>query len=107
MFEGAVASGVSFWDALKSDLIRDVLKTRFGAIWGLRLLDWLLIAAALAVVVRVSGGVALKRASVGATGLAPTAPAPALLALLALPLGFLVLSPALAATRRRSRRRGC
>ena len=73
-----------------------MLKTRFGAIWGLRLLDWLLIAAALFVVARVSGGVALKRASVGATGLAPTRPAPALIALVALPLAFLVLSPALA-----------
>jgi copper transport protein len=60
-------------------VIREVLGTRFGTVWGLRLLDWLLLAVLLAL--------AFARPAAGR----PAVMAPAL----ALLLGFLVLSPGL------------
>jgi len=41
VFEGATAGGTTFWKALDSGVIKDVLKTRFGTIWGIKSLVWL------------------------------------------------------------------
>jgi copper transport protein len=41
VLQGAVAGGTSFWDALSVDVVRDVLGTRFGLVWGLGALAWL------------------------------------------------------------------
>ena len=42
VFQGAVAGGTSFWRALDPSVVSDVLHTRFGTVWGLRLLaGWL------------------------------------------------------------------
>ena len=50
VLQGATAAGgSSFWSALDSDVVRDVLGTRFGTVWGLRLLVWLWCCAALIV----------------------------------------------------------
>lgn len=73
-FQGATASGTSLWSALDPDVVGQVLDTRFGTVWGLRLVAWCL------------AGVALTAAFRGRAALAAAA----------LPLGFLVLSPALA-----------
>jgi copper transport protein len=43
--QGAVAGGTPVWDALSTDVIGDVLGTRFGLVWGLGLLAWLLVGA--------------------------------------------------------------
>ena len=36
VLQGATAAGTSFWSALDADVMREVLHTRFGTIWGLR-----------------------------------------------------------------------
>ena len=94
--QGANAAGIGLWAALDPDVLSDVLATRFGTVWGLKLLAWLLLGAALTAALTRDRIPVLRPASLGATGLAagPRA-APLALALLALPLGFLVLSPAL------------
>jgi copper transport protein len=100
VFQGATAAGVSFWSALDSSVWQEVLHTRFGSIWGPRVLVWLGLGAVLLPALALGRRPVLKWASLGATGLVlprtSSPPALAFLALLALPLGFLVLSPALA-----------
>jgi copper transport protein len=97
VLQGANAGGTSFWSALDPDVIEDVLETRFGTVWGLRLLDWALLAAFALAVLAGRRLPVLRPASLGATGLAAGRLAsPWLLALLVLPLGFLVVSPGLA-----------
>ena len=41
VLQGAKAAGVSFWSALDSQIVGDVLDTRFGTVWGIRMLVWL------------------------------------------------------------------
>ncbi len=97
VFQGATAAGVSFWSALKSDVIKEVLGTRWGTVWGIRVLVWLGLGAVLGAAMARSRQPVLRPASVGATGLALQRPFGRLaLVLSALPLGFLALSPALA-----------
>jgi len=97
VFQGATAAGTSFWSAAKPDVIREVLQTRFGTVWGVRMLAWAGLGVVLAGALSGRRLPVLRPASVGATGLAlPRTLRPLPLALLALPLGFLALSPALA-----------
>src|SRR5262249_20801684 len=80
-----------------ANVIREVLGTRFGTIWGLRVLDWVLLGSVLAAGAATRTATLLRPAAVGAAGYAPAPPPrPALLAALAVPVGFLVVSPALA-----------
>jgi copper transport protein len=98
VLQGAVGLGDSFWSALRPAVIEDVLTTRFGTAWGLRLLDLGLLAALLlvpAIGVRYS---VLAPARLGATGNAAADPLPAhpvAVVMLGLGLGFLALVPAL------------
>jgi copper transport protein len=80
LFQGAVAGGTSLWQALDSAVVGDVLGTRFGTVWGLRLLAWLAL----------GGVLAFSTARVRAVA---ARPAPVAVALL---LAFLCLTPALA-----------
>ncbi len=97
VLQGATAAGVSFWSALDSGIIKDVLGTRWGTVWGIRVLVWLGFGAVLVGALARGRQPVLRPAEVGATGLAmPRTFGPLTLALLALPLGFLALSPALA-----------
>ncbi len=48
VFQGATAGGTSFWSALDPAVIDDVIGTRFGTVWTLRLAAFLLAGAALA-----------------------------------------------------------
>jgi copper transport protein len=41
--QGAEQAGVSFFSALRSGVIEEVLHTDFGTWWGLRLIDWLVL----------------------------------------------------------------
>jgi copper transport protein len=96
VLQGANAAGTSFWAALDPTVIGDVLGTRFGTIWGLRLLDWGLLGALAAAAVASARLPVLRPASLGAAGLAAQRlAAPPVLAALALLLGFLVVSPGL------------
>ena len=76
VFQGAIAGGTMLWSALDPDVVEDVLHTRFGTVWGLRLLAWVVVGVLLAV-------------------RAPRVSRAAAAALVAL-LGFLCLTPALA-----------
>jgi copper transport protein len=97
VLQGANAAGFSFWSALDPTVVGDVLGTRFGTIWGLRLLDWVLLGALAVAAVAGARLPVLRPASLGAAGLAARRlAAPPLLAALALLLGFLVVSPGLA-----------
>jgi copper transport protein len=97
VFQGAIASGSSFWHALDPGVIGEVLDTRFGTVWGLRLVAWLAVAGLLMLPAARLRAPALRPASLGATGLAAASPATARgIATLAGLLGFLCLTPALA-----------
>jgi copper transport protein len=89
VLQGAVGQGSTFWDALKPDVVNEVLGTRFGTAWGLGALAWAVALLALAIQRPLPR---LRPASVGATGLAM--PSPRLIAL-ALPLLALALLPAI------------
>ena len=96
VLQGATAAGVTFWSALDSTIIEEVLDTRFGTVWGIRALVWLGFGALLLGTLSAARRPVLRPASVGATGLAPARISRTALVLLAIPLGFMVISPALA-----------
>jgi copper transport protein len=97
VFQGAVAGGTSFWSALDPQVIGDVLDTRFGTVWALRLGAWAAVGALLALPYLRMRAAVMRPASLGAVGLAPAPPAPlaARVGLVGL-LCFLCLTPALA-----------
>ena len=80
LLQGASAAGVSLWTSLKAQIIESTLETRFGWVWGVRALVWLLLGAALAVRRATRPG-ALRRAAEAA---------------LVLGTSYLVMTPALA-----------
>ena len=80
VMEGAEAAGISGFSALKETIVRETLETKFGTIWGLAVLAWLLVG--------VLAAVGLRRP-------ADRRPAWPLLILLAAPLAFVVFVPAL------------
>ena len=75
LFEAAQAAGVSAGAALDATILREELGTRFGAVWGIAALAWILIGI---------GAAALLRR-----------PTPGRAATLLPPLAFVVLEPAL------------
>ena len=89
VLQGAVAGGTGISEALSADVIGDVLGTRFGAVWGLGAVIWLLVGALAAAPRPVP---VLRPAAVGATGLA--LPRTTRLAVLAVPLAALAALPA-------------
>jgi copper transport protein len=91
LLEGAEGEGTSLWAAVRGDVIRDVLGTRFGAVWALAVLAWLVVGAAVAA--RPAAVPTLRPAAVGATGLG--LPSARGLLVLAVPLALLTLLPAL------------
>jgi copper transport protein len=80
VMEGAEAAGVSGLSALKETIVRETLETKFGTIWGVAVLAWLLVG--------IFAAVGLRRP-------ADRRPGWPLLALFAAPLAFVVLVPAL------------
>lgn len=97
VLQGATAAGVSFWAALDRTIVGEVLDTRFGTVWGARLVAWAALGVALFALRRTVSVPALRPAQLGATGLALLAPARAWrVALVLIPLAFLAVSPALA-----------
>lgn len=49
VFQGAIAGGTSFWDALNGTVLGDVLDTRYGEVAIVRFVAWLAVGAAFAV----------------------------------------------------------
>jgi len=97
VLQGATAGGTSFWSALDPSVIREVLGTRFGRIWGLRVADGLLLGGILAAGAATRTIPVLRPAAVGAAGVAPAPfPSAGVLAALAVPAAFLAITPALA-----------
>jgi copper transport protein len=95
--QAASAAGSSAWDALDPQVIADMLGTRAGTTWGLRLVDWALLGVLLVAVASRQALPALRPASLGAVGQAlPRGGRLAVLGPAVILLGFLVLSPALA-----------
>ena len=43
LLQGASAAGVSLWASLKGSIISNTLDSRFGTVWGLRAIDWILL----------------------------------------------------------------
>lgn len=43
LLQGASAAGVSMWSSLKGPILENTLESRFGQVWGLRAIDWLLL----------------------------------------------------------------
>lgn len=98
VFQAASAAGVSFWSALHWKIIDSVLHTRFGWVWGTRVLVFAASGALLAALKSTGRGVApvLRPAALGAGGLALESPARRWLPLLALPpAAYLAITPAL------------
>jgi copper transport protein len=93
VFQGASAAGTSFWQAIDTDVLREVVQTRFGTV---HLLDLIAFAAFLVLALPRAWAPVLRPASVGATGLA--APRFGRVELIAMGTlaAFLALSPALA-----------
>ena len=97
VLQGATASGTSFWAALDPSVVREVLGTRFGTIWGLRVIAWLLLGGVLVAGASTRAVTVLRPAAVGATGTAPAPRPPAASwPRWRVPAAFLLVSPALA-----------
>ena len=47
LLQGASAAGVSLWASLKGSILESTLESRFGRVWGLRAIDWVLLGALL------------------------------------------------------------
>jgi copper transport protein len=93
VFQGATGAGVSFWQALDSKILREVVQTRFGTV---HLLDLIAFAVFLALATPRAWAPVLRPASVGATGLAAPRFGRVELIAMGTVAGFLALSPALA-----------
>jgi copper transport protein len=99
ILQGAQASGVTFWSALDTTILKGVVGTRFGAVWTGAAVAWLLVGLATTGLLRprAARGMVLEPAHLGADGAMLDAPVvrPSL-GLLALPLVALIALPALA-----------
>ena len=98
LLQGASAAGVSLWSSLKGAIIEDTLNSRFGTVWGLRAVDWLLLGGLL-LVARAIGRDAiplLRKSLDGEAARLTSRPPRLILALLALGAVYLAITPALA-----------
>jgi copper transport protein len=99
LLQGASAAGVSLWSSLKASIVEDTLDSRFGTVWGLRAIDWLLLGGLL-LAARASGrdAIPLLQDQVDDGGAAKLTPRPprTILALLVIAGAYLAVTPALA-----------
>jgi copper transport protein len=102
VLQGATAGATSAWSALSPSVVGDVLGTRFGHVWGVRVLAFLALGGALALALRGIGaararraGAGLQSVALGADGLAAPGLPRLPLFLAALPAAFIALAPAL------------
>lgn len=99
VLQGATAGATSAWAAVSPGVAGDVLGTRFGHVWGVRVLAFVAIGGALALALRGlperAGAGTLQRVALGADGLAAPGLPRAPLLLAAVPAAFIALAPAL------------
>ncbi len=99
LLQGASAAGVSLWSSLKGPIIDNTLDSRFGKVWGLRAIDWVLLAAVL-LASRAIGRPAIpvlrSNTAEGQTPALTPRPPRVILALLAIGALYLAITPALA-----------
>ena len=99
LLQGASAAGVSLWSSLKSSIVDNTLESRFGEVWGLRAIVWILLGALL-VATRALGKGAIPALGPDVRGdgtLQPSRrPTRAVLVLVALGSSYLAITPALA-----------
>ncbi|MBS1846429.1 MAG: CopD family protein [Actinobacteria bacterium] len=88
VLEGAEAAGVPGFSAITKTIVEETLQTRFGTVWGFAFVAWLVVAA----MTRLMGSFPHKR---GGSSRSPSVGSLGTLLLLAIPLGYLVLCPAL------------
>jgi copper transport protein len=99
LLQGASAAGVSLWDSLKSSIIDNTLGSRFGEVWGLRAVDWLLLGGLLVAAKALRGDaipVLAPDAEDPERAVLTARPPRAILALLGLGGAYLAITPALA-----------
>jgi copper transport protein len=99
LLQGASAAGVSLWASLKGSIIENTLDSRFGRVWGLRAIDWVLLGGLL-LTARALGRDVIRvlRADPHNTGSVSLTPRPpgVILALLGIGSAYLIVTPALA-----------
>jgi copper transport protein len=95
VLQGANAGRTTFWTALSGDVVGDVLDTRFGEVWGARVLVFLAFGLVAAVALSPSRQPGLRPATLGAEGAAVAGPPRAAAAVLIVLAGALTVSPAL------------
>jgi copper transport protein len=99
LLQGASAAGVSLWTSLKSSVVENTLESRFGKVWGLRAIDWVLLGAVLLAAKAMGRDVIPKlRAGSPDTDALTPSPGPPRVALALLGIGavYLAITPALA-----------
>ena len=99
LLQGASAAGVSLWASLKGSVISDTLHARFGTVWGLRAIDWILLGGVLLATRAIHRDATplLRAGSPQAAGSTMSASPPRLsLALLGIGSAYLLCTPALA-----------
>lgn len=99
LLQGASAAGVSLWASLKGSVVSDTLHSRFGTVWGVRAIDWIVLGGLLlaARAIHRDAIPVLRTASKDAGRSALSAEPPRLLlALLGIGGAYLVCTPALA-----------
>ncbi len=99
VLQGATAGATNAWAALKPSVVGDVLGTRFGEVWSLRVLAFVILGVAIGLLLRnvraAAAPAGLQRVALGADGLAAPALPRAALALAAIPAAFVAIAPAL------------
>jgi copper transport protein len=99
LLQGASAAGVSLWTSLKSSVVESTLESRFGQVWGLRVIDWVLLGVVL-LAARAMGRDVIPKLGAGSADADTLAfsPGPPRLALSLLGVGalYLAITPALA-----------
>ena len=100
LLQGASAAGVSLWSSLKGTILENTLESRFGGVWGLRAIDWVLLGVLLGVAATLRRRAVAPAADrdrdrdgIGATG--TDMPPRWLLAPIALGVAYLAATPAL------------
>ncbi len=99
LLQGASAAGVSLWGSLKGSIVENTLESRFGEVWGLRAIDWVLLGALLGLTSAIGRGaipVLGQSAEGGGSAAVARRPPHAIVALLALGALYLAITPALA-----------
>ncbi len=99
VLQGATAGATTAWAALKPSVVSDVLGTRFGEVWALRVLAFLILGGAIALLLRgvrdTTAPAGLRRVALGADGLAAPGLPRGALALAAIPAAYVAMAPAL------------